>query len=93
MTDESNWEVVPTGKRGFASMTPERRREIAAKGGKSVPPEKRAFSQNRELASKAGYKSGKAPRPAKRSFSLDPALASRAGKIGGKIGRKTKVEK
>ena len=39
-------------------MTPERRREIAAKGGKSVPSDKRAFSQNRSLASQAGIKGG-----------------------------------
>ncbi len=30
-------------KRGFASMDPARQREIARKGGKSVPAEKRSF--------------------------------------------------
>lgn len=45
-------------KRGFAAMTPERRREIARKGGQSVKPENRAFAQNRELASDAGRKGG-----------------------------------
>ena len=34
--------------RGFAALSPERRRELAALGGKSVPPEKRSFSQNKE---------------------------------------------
>lgn len=47
-----------THLRGFASMTPERRREIAAKGGASVPAEKRAFATDRGLASKAGSKGG-----------------------------------
>ncbi len=48
-----------TSKRGFASMDPEKQREIARKGGISVPPEKRPFSQNRQLAAEAGRKGGK----------------------------------
>ena len=47
-------------KRGFASMTPEKQREIASKGGKSVPSDKRSFAQNRDLASQAGRKGGQA---------------------------------
>ncbi len=47
-----------TARRGFASMSPEKQREIASKGGKSVPSEKRSFSQNRDLASAAGRKGG-----------------------------------
>lgn len=46
--------------RGFASLSPERRREIAAKGGASVPADKRSFSQDRTLASTAGAKGGAA---------------------------------
>jgi general stress protein YciG len=38
----------------------DRQREIASKGGKSVPAEKRSFSQDRELASEAGRKGGQA---------------------------------
>jgi general stress protein YciG len=90
MTEESNWKLVTPSKRGFAGMTPEKRKEIATKGGKSVPKEKRAYSVNRDLASEAGKKGGKTARPSKRSFSMDPALASRAGKIGGANSRKTK---
>lgn len=48
----------PVQKRGFASMTPERRKEIARAGGAAVPTEKRAFSQNNELAASAGRKGG-----------------------------------
>lgn len=44
--------------RGFASMTPERRREIAALGGASVKPEDRGFAQHPDLASTAGRKGG-----------------------------------
>ena len=43
-------------KRGFAAMDVERRREIARKGGASVPDEKRSFSQDRDLAASAGRK-------------------------------------
>ncbi len=50
-------------KRGFASMSPERQREIASKGGKSVPSDKRSFAQNRDLASQAGRKGGQASGP------------------------------
>jgi general stress protein YciG len=39
-------------------MGEERQREIASKGGRSVPAEKRSFSQDRELASEAGRKGG-----------------------------------
>jgi general stress protein YciG len=51
-----------TSKRGFASMSPEKQREIASKGGKGVPSEKRSFSQNRDLASQAGRKGGQLSR-------------------------------
>ena len=90
MTEKSNWVVVPVGKRGFASMTPEKRKEIATKGGKSVPKEKRAYSVNRDLAAESGKKGGKAVRASKRAFSMDPELASRAGKIGGAKGGRWK---
>jgi hypothetical protein len=52
----------PKQMRGFAVMSPERRREIAAKGGASVPDEKRSYSKNRDLAAAAGAKGGKTPR-------------------------------
>lgn len=50
--------------RGFAALSPERRREIASKGGKSVEPQERAFSRNPELARRAGQIGGEA-RPKK----------------------------
>lgn len=50
-------------KRGFAAMTPERRKEIAAKGGANVPPEKRPFSTKPGLASRAGKAGGRPPKP------------------------------
>ncbi len=49
-------------RRGFAAMDPERRREIARRGGASVPSEKRSFAQDRDLAATAGRKGGSASR-------------------------------
>lgn len=74
-----------TGKsrRGFASMDRERQREIASKGGRSVPEEKRSFSLNRDLAASAGRKGGKNVSPEARSFSQNRELAAQAGRKGG----------
>ena len=47
--------------RGFATLTPERRREIASKGGKAVAPEKRYYA-DKAKASAAGFKGGKSPK-------------------------------
>lgn len=47
-----------SSKRGFASMDRDKQREIARKGGQSVPDEKRSFSKNHQLASDAGRKGG-----------------------------------
>jgi uncharacterized protein len=69
--------------RGFASMDPEKQREIARKGGKSVPSENRSFSQNPTLASEAGRKGGAAVKPSDRSFSKNRTLAAEAGAKGG----------
>ena len=44
--------------RGFASMDQAKQREIASKGGQSVPAEKRSFSQDPNLAATAGRKGG-----------------------------------
>jgi hypothetical protein len=41
-------------------MDPERRREIARRGGASVPSDKRSFAQDRSLAADAGRKGGSA---------------------------------
>ena len=69
--------------RGFASMDPAKQKEIASKGGRSVPSDKRSFSQNRELAAQAGRKGGQSVAPENRSFSRDRELAADAGRKGG----------
>jgi general stress protein YciG len=45
-------------KRGFAAMDRRRQRDIASKGGSSVPVDKRSFSRDHELAVRAGRKGG-----------------------------------
>jgi general stress protein YciG len=69
--------------RGFASMDQEKQREIASKGGQSVPPEKRSFSQDPGLAASAGKKGGESVPPQVRSFSQNRELAAEAGRKGG----------
>jgi general stress protein YciG len=72
-----------TENRGTAAMDEEKRREIASKGGQSVPPEKRPFAQDPDLAAEAGRKGGQSVPPEKRPFAQDPGLASEAGRKGG----------
>ena len=50
------------GLRGFAALDPEKRREIAARGGASVPKDKRSFSKDAALAARAGSVGGSASR-------------------------------
>lgn len=52
--------VTTKSRRGFAAMDPAKQREIARKGGGSVPNEKRSFSQNSALAAEAGRRGGEA---------------------------------
>jgi general stress protein YciG len=68
-------------KRGLACLSPERRREIASMGGKSVPPEKRAFARDAELAKQAGRVGGAVASPENRMFHKDKDLARRAAQV------------
>ncbi|MDB5414083.1 MAG: Stress-induced protein repeat protein [Rubritepida sp.] len=74
------------GGRGFASMDQAKQRNIASKGGQSVPNEKRSFSQDTGLAAEAGRKGGHNVAPKDRSFSKDRSLAANAGRKGGQAG-------
>lgn len=69
-------ESKPGSTRGFASMSPDRQREIASKGGQSVSAEKRSFSQNRDLAAQAGRKGGQASHGGGRGRREDAELDS-----------------
>ena len=73
-----------TSNRGFAAMDEQKQRDIASKGGQSVPAEKHSFSRNHELAAEAGRKGGQAVQSEDRSFSRDRDLAIEAGRRGGK---------
>lgn len=79
-----------TSTRGFASMDAAKQREIARKGGRSVPAEKRSFSRSPELAAEAGRKGGNNVPRERRSFSQDRTLAAQAGRKGGIGSRKSK---
>jgi len=76
-------EVKKKSNKGFASMTPERRKEIASKGGKAVKAENRSFSRDKALARNAGKKGGKNVKPQNRTFSKNRDLAKSAGQAGG----------
>lgn len=52
-------EIRRSKPRGFAAISPERRREIAKLGGAAVPAEKRSFSKNPGLAASSGRLGGK----------------------------------
>lgn len=67
-------------------MDADKQKEIARKGGESVPAEKRSFSQNRQLAAAAGRKGGQSVADADRSFSKNRDLAAQAGRKGGESG-------
>jgi len=73
----------PKALRGFALMTPERRREMAQRGGLAVPPEKRTYSVSKEKASEAGRKGGINVPQEKRAFFTNRELAAEAGRKGG----------
>ena len=73
-------EKIEKRKRGLACLSPERRSEIARMGGKSVPPEKRAFSRSASLAADAGRIGGSSVAPENRMFHQDNELARRAAK-------------
>ena len=77
---------MSTSKRGFATLTLERRREVSSMGGKAVAPEKRMYARDRDLASSAGRKGGKAahvPRTSSFPYAADRILTFlRANPVG-----------
>ncbi|MDP8916335.1 MAG: general stress protein [Pseudomonadota bacterium] len=71
MAQERSETPAKKSTRGFASMDATRQREIASKGGQSVPQEKRSFSQDRELAAQAGRKGGQNSRGGRQTENRD----------------------
>ncbi|MBI2056533.1 MAG: stress-induced protein [Candidatus Sungbacteria bacterium] len=64
-------------KRGFGSMTPEKRREIARKGGQTAHLKGTAHRYNREEARDAGRRGGQA-------VSVNRQYMAEIGRKGGK---------
>lgn len=56
---------------GFAAMSKKEQRALAVMGGKSVPAELRSFSQDNQLAARAGSAGGKASVEARRRRKLE----------------------
>ena len=69
--------------RGFAAMDAKKQREIASKGGQSVPAEKRSFSQDHQLAASAGRKGGEQSHASRGSTEAARTTRSAAAKRAG----------
>lgn len=61
-----NGALARNSKKGFASMDPEKRREIASQGGKAAHVSGKAHQFTSEEAKIAGRKGGSAPRKTKK---------------------------
>jgi len=82
MSDE-NAQQRKTSHRGFASMSPERQREIASKGGKAAHKSGNAHEFSTEEAAQAGRKGGQAAHAAGRAHEFTAEEAAAAGRKGG----------
>lgn len=74
-----------TSDRGFASMDPERQREIAGMGGRAAHEQGTAHEWTSEEARKAGRKGGKAAHAQGTAHEWGSEEAREAGRKGGKI--------
>lgn len=54
---------TPKAKRGFAMLSPERRKEIARAGGSAVAAANRSFAKDPSLAARAGSIGGSVKKP------------------------------
>ncbi len=77
-TNEQPTELPKKTPRGFASMSPDRRREIASLGGRSVQARGRAQKWSSEEAQAAGRKGGTKSRRGKRDVSNEEYAALRS---------------
>lgn len=66
--------------RGFASMDPEKQREIASKGGKAAHASGNAHEWDSEEAREAGRKGGQASRNSRNSDESDSGNSGGRGK-------------
>lgn len=70
-------------RRGLAAMSPDKRKAIAAMGGRALAKTQRTFYSDRALAAAAGRRGGQSVPGDKRGFSRDRELAATAGSKGG----------
>ncbi|HSW20725.1 MAG TPA: KGG domain-containing protein [Ramlibacter sp.] len=72
-----------TSSRGFASMDPQRQREIASQGGKAAHESGNAHEFTSEEARQAGSKGGKAAHEKGTAHEFNSQEAREAGRKGG----------
>lgn len=72
--------------RGFASMDPQRQREIASRGGKAAHQKGTAHEFNTEEARAAGSKGGQVAHRKGTAHEFDSEEARAAGRKGGQAG-------
>lgn len=72
-----------TSNRGFASMDPERQREIASEGGKAAHEKGTAHEFTSEEAREAGREGGKAAHEKGTAHEFNSEEAREAGRKGG----------
>ena len=73
----------PASTRGFASMDPERQRQIASQGGKAAHEKGTAHQFTPEEARQAGSKGGKVAHERGTAHQFDSEEAGEAGRKGG----------
>ena len=73
----------PRSTRGFASMDPERQRQIASQGGRAAHEKGTAHEFTPEEAREAGSKGGKAAHEKGTAHEFDSEEAREAGRKGG----------
>jgi len=76
-----------TKKRGFASMDPQKQREIASKGGKAAHQKGTAHEFTPEEAREAGRKGGQAAHGRGTAHKFTSEEAREAGRKGGRSAR------
>ena len=79
--------MAEKGRRGFASMDPEKQRAIASKGGKIAHQRHAAHEFTREEAREAGRKGGRVAHERGTAHQFTPQEAREAGRKGGQRAR------
>jgi general stress protein YciG len=73
-------------RRGFASMSPEKQREIASKGGRAAHAKGTAHEWSADEARSAGRKGGQVSRGGRGRLLMTPEVASPPGAYSANLG-------